>query len=105
MPRFAQAEISTPTDDLTEYKTFLKKLSVGQVVSLPLDSGESTRRVMRALNAAAAQNNMRLARLASPEGAVRFKVAPTEKRSVNLTPEARQARADKARATRAARRA
>ena len=105
MPKFAQAEISNTGEDLTGYKNFLKKLTVGQVVTLPLDTGETTRKVMRALNAAAAESSMRLARLASPDGSVRFKVAPVEKRTVNITPEARRARVEKARATRASRQA
>jgi hypothetical protein len=46
---------------------------------------------------------MRLSRLPSDEQNVRFKVAPEEKRMVNLSEEARRARVEKARATRAAR--
>src|SRR5688500_18168456 len=103
MPKFAQAEIATTTEDLTGYKTFLKKLSVGQVVTLPLEEGETSRKVMRSLNAAAAQSSMRLSRVASPQDVVRFKVVPEQKRRVNISPEARRARVEKARATRAAR--
>lgn len=105
MPDFTRAEISNTTEDLTSYKNFLKRLNVGQTVSLPLESGETSRKVMRALNAAAAQSSMRLTRLASPGNAVRFKVAPAEKRRVNISPEARKARAEKARQTRAKKRA
>src|SRR5688500_621535 len=103
MPKFAQAEITTTTEDLTGYKSFLKKLSVGQVVTLPLEVGETSRKVMRSLNAAAAQSSMRLARVASPRDVVRFKVVPEQKRQVNISAEARRARVEKARATRAAR--
>jgi hypothetical protein len=103
MPKFAQAEISTTGEDLSGYKTFLKKLAVGQVVSLPLEEGETSRKVMRALNAAAAQSAMRLSRLASPNDVVKFKVVPEEKRQVNISEEARRARVEKARATRATR--
>ena len=103
MPKFAQAEIATTTEDLSTYKTFLKKLSIGQVVTLPLDVGETSRKVMRALNAAASQSSMRLARLASPTDVVKFKVVPEQKRKVNISAEARRARVEKARATRAAR--
>jgi hypothetical protein len=81
----------------------LRKLAVGQVVTLPLEEGETSRRVMRALNSAAEQTGMRLTRLNSPGDAVRFKVVPPEKRVVNISPEARRARIEKARATRAAR--
>ena len=104
MPDFSRAEISSTSEDLSVYKTFLRKLSVGQTVTLPLEQGETSRKVMRALNAAAAQSSMRLARVASPEGSVRFRVAPAEKRAVHISPEVRQARIEKARATRAARR-
>ena len=103
MPKFAQAEITTVTEDLSGYKAFLKRLAVGQVVTLPLESGETSRRVMRALNAAAAESNMRLSRLPSEDDSVRFKVAPEEKRSVNISEEASRARVEKARATKAAR--
>jgi hypothetical protein len=103
MPDFARAEISTTSEDLSAYKAFLRKLAVGQVVTLPLEDGETTRKVMRALNAAAVESNMRLSRLPSAEDSVRFKVVPEEKRTVNISPEARRARVEKARATRAAR--
>jgi hypothetical protein len=103
MPNFTRAEISTTAEDLTEYKSFLRRLEVGHVVRLPLERGETTRRVMRSLNTAAEASGMRLTRLPSDGSAVRFKVATPEKRRVNLSVEARQARAEKARATRAAR--
>lgn len=103
MPKFAQAEITTTTEDLSGYKAFLKKLSTGQVVTLPLETGETSRKVMRSLNAAAAQSSMRLARVPSSSDVVKFKVVPEEKRKVNISPEARRARVEKARATRAAR--
>ena len=105
MPDFAKAEISTTSQDLSGYKTFLKRLEIGQTVSLPLEAGESSRSVMRSLNAAAAQSSVRLARLPTTDGSVRFRVLPPEKRAVNLSEEARRARADKARATRAAKQA
>jgi hypothetical protein len=105
MPKFAQAEISTTSEDLSGYKAFLKKLAIGQVVTLPLEEGETSRRVMRALNAAAAESEMRLSRLASEEDVVRFKVVPAEKRQVNISEAARRARVEKARATRASRQA
>ena len=82
MPDFSRAEVSTSTQDLSEYRSFLKKLTQGQVVTLPLGEGESTRGVMRCLNAAAGEVGMRLSRLASPDHAVRFKVASPEKRLV-----------------------
>jgi hypothetical protein len=104
MPDFTRAEISNTTTDLTTYVTFLKKLSRGQTVTLPLEAGERPRTVMRAINAAAAESQLRLARLDSPSGTVRFRVLPPEKRALNLTNEAKQARVEKARATRARRR-
>jgi hypothetical protein len=104
LPDFSRAEISNTTIDLTSYVTFLKKLSRGQIVTLPLEAGETPRTVMRAINAAAAESRLRLARLDSPSGTVRFRVLPPEKRALNLTDEAKQARVAKARATRARRR-
>src|SRR3712207_4713521 len=104
MPDFARAQISNTTEDLTSYKTFLRKLTVGQTVTLPLEQGETSRRVMRALNSAAAESSMRLARVPSPNGAVRFRVVAPEKRTVNISEDARRRRVEKARATRAAKR-
>ncbi len=104
MPDFARAEISTTSEDLSEYKDFLRKLEVGQVVTLPLSRGETPRKVMRALNTAAGESGIRLTRLSSDQVSVRFKVAPSERRTVHITPEARQARIEKARATKAAKR-
>jgi hypothetical protein len=102
MPDFDRAEISTGATDLTPYTGFLRKLQVGQSVTLPLEEGESTRRVMRALNNAAAGSGMRLSRLPSESGSVRFRVLPPERRQVNISEEARRARTEKARVTRAA---
>lgn len=104
MPNFVRAEISTTSDDLTEYKRFLRSLKVGQVVSLPLDASETSRRVMRSLNSAAQESSVRLGRLPSENGAVRFKVLPEEKRQVHISEEGKRARVEKAMATRAARR-
>jgi len=103
MPDFGKAEIATGSQDLTAYRTFLKKLEVGQTVTLPLEEGDTSRKVMRALNRAAAQSNMRITRLQSPNGSVRFRVVSPEKRTVTLTDEAKRARVEKAKATRAAR--
>jgi hypothetical protein len=105
MPDFTRAEITTGVQDLTAYTGFLRKLQAGQAVSLPLEEGESGRRVMRALNAAAGQLGMRLTRLSSADGGVRFRVLSPERRQVNLSDEAKRARVEKARATRAAHRA
>jgi hypothetical protein len=104
MPDFTRAEISNTTTDLTAYITFLKKLSRGQTVTLPLEAGETTRTVMRAINTAAAESHLRLARLNSPSGTVRFRVLPPEKRTINLTEAAKWARVEKAQATQMRRR-
>ena len=104
MPDFARAEISNQSRDLTPYVAFLKRLTLGQVVSLPLELGESARAVMRSLNEAAVAADMRVARLASAEGVVRFRVLAPEKRAITMSEEARRARVEKARATREARR-
>jgi hypothetical protein len=104
MPDFAKAQVSTESVDLTAYRSFLRRLTVGQTVTLPLEEGERSRKVMRALNSAAAQSNMRLARLRSDGAEVRFRVLSPEKRSVSLSDEAKQARVAKAKATRERRR-
>jgi hypothetical protein len=104
MPDFARAEIATSTEDLSAYRTFLRKLEVGQVVSLPLQPGESTRRVMRSVNLAAGELGMRVTRLSSETGTVRFRVTSPQKRTVNISEETRRQRVEKAKATRAARR-
>lgn len=104
MPDFTKAEISTTSQDLSGYKSFLKRLEVGQTVTLPLEPGEGSRSVVRSLNAAAAQSNVRLSRLPSTNGSVRFRVLPPQKRAVTITEEAKRARVEKARATREARR-
>jgi hypothetical protein len=103
MPDFARAAITTSSQDLSSYTTFLRKLEVGQVVNLPLEDGETPRRVMRSVNTAAAQLNMRVARLQSNGDAIRFRVLSPEKRTVKISDEAKQARVDKAKATRQAR--
>ncbi|MDQ3702970.1 MAG: hypothetical protein M3442_18915 [Chloroflexota bacterium] len=104
MPDFSRAQVSTSGADLSAYSTFLRRLVIGQTVTLPLEPGETSRKVMRDLNAAAGHSQMRLARLGSDRGAVRFRVVSLEKRSVTITAEQKQARVEKARATRAARR-
>jgi hypothetical protein len=54
---------------------------------------------MRALNSAAQDAGMRITRLESDASSVRFKVVPAERRTIQISPEARRARAEKARAT------
>jgi hypothetical protein len=103
MPDFGRAAISTSSQDLSPYTNFLRKLDIGQVVNLPLEEGESPRRVMRSVNSAAAQLNMRVGRLRSENGSVRFRVLSPEKRTVNISDEAKHARVEKAKATRQAR--
>jgi hypothetical protein len=104
MPDFNRAQIATTTADLTSYTEFLRKLKVGQTITVPLESGESTRRVMRNLNSAAAQSKLRLARLPSEENTVRFRVLSPEKRQIAMSDEAKRARVAKAHATKEARR-
>lgn len=105
MPDFSRAQVSTSGADLSAYSTFLRKLTVGQTVTLPLEEGETPRKVMRDLNAAASQSQMRLARVGSDSGAVRFRVVSPDKREVAISDDAKQARVAKAKATREAHRA
>ncbi len=104
MPDFSKAVIGTVTEDLSEYVAFLKKRVLSEVCEVPLKPEETTRKVMRAFNKAADQLGIRLARIVSSEDSVRFKVVPQERRKVNLSPEARRARVEKAKATRASKR-
>jgi hypothetical protein len=104
MPDFSRAEIANETIDLTPYRTLLKRVAPGQTVTLPLEAGESPRRVMRAINAAARQSEVRLARVRSEAGAVRFRMLPPQKRAVTLSEEAKRSRGATARATREAHR-
>jgi hypothetical protein len=105
VPDFKNAQVTTDVEDLSQYKTFLGEFAQGQVVKLPLYHGETPRRVMRALNKAAAANNVRLIRLRSADDEVRFRITSPERRVVNLSEEARRARVEKARETRARNRA
>lgn len=104
MPDFSKAVIGTVTEDLSEYLAFLKKRALSEVCEVQLKPEETTRKVMRAFNKAADQLGIRLARIVSSEDSVRFKVVPQERRKVNLSPEARRARVEKAKATRASKR-
>jgi hypothetical protein len=81
MPAFDRATISTHTQDLTEYSSFLRSLAPGQEVRLPLDAGESPRAVARSLNLAAAEIGIRLQHRPRQDGAVRFRVLSGEKRT------------------------
>src|SRR4051812_40995901 len=47
MPAFDRAHISDAAQDLGEYRTFLRALQVGQVVTLPLEANERARGVVR----------------------------------------------------------
>lgn len=104
MPDFTRAEISETTRDLSPYLTFLKRLAPGQTVAVPLERGETSRVVMRALNLAARQSGIRLARLTSERSAVRFRVLSSEKRAITMSDEQKRARVEKAMATRLRRR-
>jgi hypothetical protein len=104
MPDFAKATIADTSQDLSGYTAFLRKLEIGQVVTLPLEPGERSRAVVRSLNLTAEAQQKRLARLPSDAGSIRFRVLSPDKRAVNISDEAKQARVEKARATREARR-
>jgi len=100
MPNFDAATIHKTTEDLTEVLSFLRTVSVGEQVVLPLSTGERSNRAMRSLNAAAKQLSLRLARRKSADTEVIFKVMPVAKRPVSITAEAKAERVAKAKATR-----
>jgi hypothetical protein len=100
MPKFDEAIIQRTQNDITQEIAFLRGVSVGERVFLTLSDGERSNRVMRSLNAAAKQLQVRLARIKSPQTEVIFKVMPVEKRAVFITEEAKAERVAKSRATR-----
>jgi hypothetical protein len=80
VPDFARATIAEHAEDLSEYIAFLRRLEPGQEVRLPLEQGESSRSVARALNSAAASAGVRLQHRPRTDGAIRFRVLGAEKR-------------------------
>lgn len=69
--------------DLGPYKEFLATLQVNQVVSLPLEEGETARSIKRRLTVASKDVKMRIRYTSvadTPDGQVQFKVMPLEKR-------------------------
>lgn len=101
MPEFKTAASAIAIADLAPYKAFLAQYMRGQVITLQLSVGETNRSVMRQLNAAATENGVRLARLRSPEGSVRFRILPQEKRPSSLSADQIAERTRKASITRA----
>lgn len=101
MPDFEHAEVQNTIEDLSSFTAFLSKYTIGQVIMVPLSLGETGRRVMRAFNRAAKDRGWRLIRLKSAETQVRFRIAPLERRPVNLSEEAKSARVAKSLETRA----
>ena len=81
MPAFDRAVIASHAEDLTEYETFLRQLTPGQEVRLPIEAGESSRVVARKLNSAAASVGIRLQHHPRTVGAVAFRVMPGEKKA------------------------
>jgi len=103
MPVFEKAIVSTETFDLGPLIKFLSPIQFGNRVSLPLSENETSRKVMRNLNRAAAKCGKRLVRIPCDEKTVVFRVVPVEKRTLNMSAEQRAARVLKTKATRAAR--
>lgn len=103
MPVFEKAVVSTETFDLGPLVKFLSPIQFGNRVSLPLSENETSRKVMRHLNRAAAKCGKRLVRIPCEENAVQFRVVPAERRTINMSAEQRAARVLKTKATRAAR--
>ena len=73
MPKFDEAIIQRTQNDITQEIAFLRGVSVGERVFLTLSDGERSNRVMRSLNAAAKQLQVRLARIKSPQTEVIFR--------------------------------
>ncbi|CAA9282310.1 MAG: hypothetical protein AVDCRST_MAG77-3960 [uncultured Chloroflexi bacterium] len=95
MPAFDRAVIAQHAEDLTEYETFLRQLTPGQEVRLPIEPGESSRVVARRLNTAASSVGIRLQHHPRTVGAVAFRVMPGEKRSRGRSVRAAEPPADR----------
>lgn len=105
MPNLSKAQVTVgaPVEDMKPYIEFFSGLQVGSKVVVPLEEGEVARTVMRAFNKAAKQTGIRISRLPSGMEQIAFKIKPLEKRPVNMTEEARQARRERMASVRAAR--
>ena len=99
MPMFEKAKISNSSEDLTSYMKFLEPLVYGQRVEQTIESGETTRKVMRSLNRAADRLNKRLVRIPSDASKVVFRIGRTERRKLNIPAEEIARRVAKAKAT------
>lgn len=102
VPMFEKAKISNSSEDLTSYMKFLEPLVYGQRVEQKIESGETTRKVMRSLNRAADRLNKRLVRIPSDSTKVVFRIGRTERRKLNIPAEEIARRVAKAKATVAA---
>lgn len=102
VPMFEKAKISNSSEDLTSYMKFLEPLVYGQRVEQTIESGETTRKVMRSLNRAADRLNKRLVRIPSDSTKVVFRIGRTERRKLNIPAEEIARRVAKAKATVAA---
>ena len=102
VPMFEKAKISNSSEDLTSYMKFLEPLVYGQRVEQTIESGETTRKVMRSLNRAADRLNKRLVRIPSDSTKVVFRIGRTERRKLNIPAEEIARRVAKAKATMAA---
>ena len=102
VPMFEKAKVSDTSEDLTSYMKFLEPLVYGQRVEQPIESGETTRKVMRSLNRAADRMNKRLVRIPSDATKVVFRIVRTERRKLNIPAEEIARRVAKTKATLAA---
>jgi len=102
VPMFEKAKISNSSEDLTSYMKFLEPLVYGQRVEQTIESGETTRKVMRSLNRAADRLSKRLVRIPSDSTKVVFRIGRTERRKLNIPAEEIARRVAKAKATIAA---
>lgn len=105
MPDFEAAIITRNQGvDLEPSLGFLHPINPGTNVSLDLVEGETSRKVMRALNAAAKLQAKRLVPLPGHSAQrIHFKVMPLAKRAPSVSGEAAKERARKGQATRIAR--
>lgn len=76
MPKFTTAVVTktSNTVDLTEAKNFLASQPTGARINLEMEENETSRQVMRVLNASAKELGIKIFRIAATKTAVMFRI-------------------------------
>jgi len=88
MPKFESAEVVVATGSISEielaqYRLFLSKYSDGSRINLPLVEGETSRVVMRYLNASAEILGKKIHRISSSETVLTFRLVKERAKTRN----------------------